>query len=76
MKLLHHSLTVVALSALLCAACGKKEEAPVPAEPTPAPVAAPAPEPTPAKEEPGGWVPPAADAAPAATPEQPAAETK
>lgn len=66
MKTLMHPLMVIVLSTLLLAACGKKEE-PVAAEPAPAPVATPAPAPVePPKEEPGGWVPPAADAAPVA----------
>lgn len=57
------ALLAALLSASLLTACGeKKEEAPA----EPAPAAAPAPAPEPVKEEPGGWVPPPADAAPAA----------
>ena len=64
MKLLNQSLIALLLGAALLSACSKKEEAPVEAlvAAAPAPVAAP----EPVKEEPGGWVPPPADAAPAA----------
>lgn len=71
MKSLIHSLVAVVFASTLLSACGAKEEAAPVAAPEPTPVVAPAPAaPEPVKEEPGGWVPPPADAAPAA----PAAE--
>ena len=67
MKTTLQSLLAVLFAATLLGACSKKEEvAPPPAAEMPA--AMPAPVAEPAHQEPGGWVPPPADAAPMPAP--------
>jgi len=65
MNVASKTLYALLISASFLSACGSKEEA-APAEAPAAAAPAPAPAPEPVKEEPGGWVPPPADAAPAA----------
>lgn len=72
MKPVVKMIGVLSLAALL-AACGEKKEEPATGPADAAPAAAPA-APAPVKEEPGGWVPPPANTAPAAPAEAPAAE--
>lgn len=71
MKPVNKFLIALLLGASLLSACSKQEEAPAkaPVAAAPAPATTPT-APEPVKEEPGGWVPPPAEAAPAA----PAAE--
>jgi hypothetical protein len=71
MKSTLQSLLAVLFIAALLGACSKKEdEAAAPADAATAAAPMPAPAPEPVKQEPGGWVPPPADAVPPA----PAAE--
>lgn len=73
MKPVVKMICVLSLAALL-AACGEKKEEPATGPVDAAPAAAPA-APAPVKEEPGGWVPPPANTAPAEAPAAaPAAE--
>lgn len=66
MKSLIQKLFALSFVALLTVACGQKEEAASTESAAPAEAAAPAPAAEPAQEEPGGWVPPPEEAAPAA----------
>jgi len=66
MKSLIQMLIALSLGATVLAGCSKEEAAPAEAAPAADAAAAPAAAPEPVKEEPGGWVPPPADAAPAA----------
>jgi hypothetical protein len=67
MKSLIQKLLALTFAAMLLAACGKQEEAATEAAPAEeSSMAESAPMAEPAQGEPGGWVPPAEEAAPAA----------
>lgn len=66
MKSLIQMLIALSLGATVLAGCSKEEAPAETAAPAADAAAAPAAAPEPVKEEPGGWVPPPTDAAPAA----------